>query len=201
MKHKIETVNASGQSPRRHTVMYTYAQTHPFRAVSKDGSMRRDSQTRGFNLPMNSGMNFGGFRGRGGFNNRGGMNHNNGNMGNGGYRNNSFGGGPLGGGGFQGNPMGGGFQSPAAMGGMSNYGGFNNRGGNMMMGGMRGGGMRGRGVGPTPTMAPNMMGMPAINPMASMGMNPMAGGMNPMMGGLGASMIPGTFTSFYPMHI
>ena len=52
---------------------------------------------------------------------------------------------------------------------------------------MRGGpgGMRGRG---NMTTTPNMMGMPAMNPMGGMGMNPMAGGMNPMMGGMGGNM-------------
>ena len=189
-KHKIETVNATGQTGRKHTLNYTNPHTNPFRTLPKDAPMRKDNQARAagnFNSPntnMNFGMNNnmgGGFRGgRGGFNNRGGMN----NMGfNRNFQN------PMGGG-FQANPMVGGFQpnpmggQPAPMGGMQNYG-FNNRG-NMMGGGMRGGpgGMRGRGGMNTP----NMMGMPTMNPMGGMGMNPMAGGMNPMMGGMGGNM-------------
>lgn len=126
-------------------------------------------------------MNFmgnmgGGFRGRGGFN-RGGMgNHM------GGYRNFPS---PMGG--FQGGPMvPGGYQAPQ-MGGMPNYAGFNNRGN--MMGGMRGG-MRGRGGGPGGMPTPNMMGMPA--------MNPMGGGMNPMMGAMGGGMgMQGMLSPFY----
>ncbi|BDD63395.1 hypothetical protein MPDQ_007017 [Monascus purpureus] len=178
-KHKIESMNVSGQGGRKHMVAYTYPQANPFRTLPKDAPMRKDSQVRGgFNSPMNQNMNFmnnmgGGFRGRG-FNNRGGMNNNMG------YRN--FGQ-PMGG--FQTGPMvGGGFQG-GQMGGMPNYGGFNNRG-NMMGSGMRGGGMRGRGGGPMG--APNMMGMPTMGPMGGMGMTPMAGGMNPMMGGMGGNM-------------
>lgn len=187
-KHKIETVNASGQSGRKHNITYTSPHTNPFRTLPKDAPMRKDNQARqgNFNSPntnTNFGMNNnvgGGFRGGGrGFNNRGNMN----NMGfNRNFQN------PMGG--FQGNPMVGGFQ-PNPMGGMPNYG-FNNRG-NMMGGGMRGGpgGMRGRGNMTTP----NMMGMPAMNPMGGMGMNPMAGGMNPMMGGMGGNMgMQGTYT-------
>ena len=186
MKHKVDNMNASGQTGRRYSVIYTFPQSNPFRMLPKDAAMRKDNQGRssgGFNSPVNNNMNFmgnvgGGFRGgRGGFN-RGGMNNNMG----GGFRNNNFSS-PMGG--FQPNPMmGAGFQNPQ-MGGMPNYGGFNNRGGNMM-GNMRGGGMRGRGAGPMGT--PNMMGMPTMNPMGGMGMSPMAGGMNPMMGGLGANM-------------
>ncbi|EYE96138.1 RNA-binding protein [Aspergillus ruber CBS 135680] len=190
-KHKIETVNATGQTPRKHSLTYTSPHMNPFRTLPKDAPMRKDNQARsasGFNTPapnMNFGMNNmgggggggggGGFRGgRGGFNNRGNMNNNMGFNRN--FQN------PMGG--FQAAPMVGGFQ-PNPMGGMQNYG-FNNRG-NMMGGGMRGGpgGMRGRGG----AMAgPNMMGMPAMNPMGGMGMNPMGGGMNPMMGGMGGNM-------------
>ncbi|BCR91544.1 RNA-binding protein [Aspergillus chevalieri] len=183
-KHKIETINATGQTGRKHSLTYTSPHMNPFRTLPKDAPMRKDNQARsaaGFNSPnpnMNFGMNNmgggGGFRGgRGGFNNRGGMN----NMGfNRNFQN------PMGG--FQAAPMVGGFQ-PNPMGGMQSYG-FNNRG-NMMGGGMRGGpgGMRGRGGG---MAGPNMMGMPAMNPMGGMGMNPMGGGMNPMMGGMGGNM-------------
>lgn len=181
-KHKIETVNASGQTGRKHTLNYTSPHTNPFRTLPKDAPMRKDNQARAAgNFTPNPAMNFGmnnmgggGFRGgRGGFNNRGGMNNNIGFNRN--FQN------PMGG--FQPTPMMGGFQ-PNPMGGMQNYG-FNNNRGNMMGGGMRGGpgGMRGRGAG---MAGANMMGMPAMNPMGGMGMNPMAGGMNPMMGGMGA---------------
>ncbi|KAL4892911.1 hypothetical protein BDV59DRAFT_202271 [Aspergillus ambiguus] len=183
-KHKIESFNITGQTGRKHSVVYTSPQPNPFRTLPKDAPMRKDNQARamsgGFNSPnanMNFGMNNmgGGFRGGrgGGFNNRGGMGNTMGGFNNRNFQN------PMGG--FQ-NPMGGGFAGNP-MGGMQNYG-FNNRGG--MMGGMRGGpgGMRGRGGGMT---GPNMMGMP-MNPMGGMGMNPMAGGMNPMMGGMGGNM-------------
>lgn len=180
-KHQIESINASGQTGRKHTVAYTYPHPNPFRTLPKDAPMRKDNQSRGsgsFNSPVNTNMNFmgnmgGGFRGgRGGFN-RGGVGNNMG-----GYRNFNN---PMGG--FQGGPMVGGFQG-GQMGGMSTYTGFNNRG-NMMGGNMRGG-MRGRGGGGMAT--PNMMGMPAMGAMGGMGMAPMSGGMNPMMGGMGGNM-------------
>ncbi|KAE8147804.1 hypothetical protein BDV25DRAFT_159612 [Aspergillus avenaceus] len=182
-KHKIETFSVTGSTGRRHTVNYTNPQPNPFRTLPKDAPMRKDNQARamsgGFNSPsqnMNFGMNnMGGFRGGrgGGFNNRGGMNNNMGGFNNRNFQN------PMG---FQ-NPMAGGFPNNP-MAGMQNYG-FNNRGG--MMGGMRGGpgGMRGGRGG---SMAPNMMGMPGMNPMGGMAMNPMSGGMNPMMGGMGGNM-------------
>ena len=185
-KHKIETVNATGQTGRKHSLTYTSPFTNPFRTLPKDAPMRKDNQARaGGSFSPNPNMNFGmnnnmggGFRGgRGGFNNRGGMNNNMGFNRN--FQN------PMGAGGFQPSPMVGGFQQPNPMGGMQNYG-FNNRG-NMMGGGMRGGpgGMRGRGAG---MAGPNMMGMPTMNPMGGMGMNPMSGGMNPMMGGMTPNM-------------
>lgn len=178
-KHMIENL---GQG-RKHMVNYTNPHTNPFRTLPKDAPMRKEGNRPGGFSPGGGNMNFGmnnmggGFRGRGGYNNRGGMNNFN-------NRNNftPMGGfqgaaGPAGGmmGGFQGGPMGG----------MQNYG-FNNRGG--MMGGMRGGpgGMRGGRGGNMG--AGNMMGMPGMNPMGAMGMNPMAGGMNPMMGGMGGNM-------------
>ncbi|PYH94171.1 hypothetical protein BO71DRAFT_409595 [Aspergillus ellipticus CBS 707.79] len=193
-KHQIDSFGAAGQ--RKHMVTYTIPQPNPFRTLPKDAPMRKDNQSRsmsgGFNSSnnMNFGMNNmsggggGGFRGgRGGFNNRGGGGGGGGggmSGGMGGFQGNRNFQNPMSG--FQGNPMVGGFQGNPM--GMQNYG-FNNRG--SMMGGMRGGpgGMRGRGGGMS---GPNMMGMPAMNPMGGMGMNPMAGGMNPMMGGMGANM-------------
>ncbi|KAL4805542.1 hypothetical protein BDV18DRAFT_141219 [Aspergillus unguis] len=182
-KHQIDSLTTTGQSGRKYLVNYTSPIPNPFRTLPKDNPMRKDNarSSGGFNSANQNNSNFGmgnmgggGFRGgRGGYNNRGGMNmpgfNRNFNNPMGGFNN------PMVGGGFQGNQMG-----------MQNYG-FGGRGG-MMGGNMRGGpgGMRGRGGG----MAgpPNMMGMPNMNPMGGMGMNPMAGGMNPMMGGMAGNM-------------
>ncbi|KAJ5594311.1 uncharacterized protein N7459_000519 [Penicillium hispanicum] len=183
LKHLLET---GAQSGRKYMVNYTNPHTNPFRTLPKDAPMRKEANRGGMsggftpggnqNMNFGSGMNMGGgYRGgRGGYNNRG-----MGNMGNFNNRNNfnNMGGFQPGGG-----PMMGGFQG-GFQGGMQNYG-FNNRGG-MMGGGMRGGpgGMRGGRGGNMG--ANNMMGMPAMNAMGGMGMNPMAGSMGPMMGGMG----------------
>ncbi|OKL63062.1 hypothetical protein UA08_01915 [Talaromyces atroroseus] len=190
VKHLIEHYANTGQPGRKHSANYTNPHQNPFRTLPKDAPARKDDRnSRQFNQVGNQNMNYGmtnmagggGFRGgRGGFNRGGGM----------GYNNRNFSGGMNSG--FQGGggPMGGGFQNNMG-GAMGNYGGFNNRGGNMMGGGMRGGpNMRGRGgMGG----APNMMGM-GMNPMGGMGMNPaMTGGMNPMMGNMGMGFQAGNF--------
>lgn len=191
VKHKIESYGSGQQYAKKHMVTYTSPITNPFRTLPKDAPMRgnqqnnrdnRSTSTASFNSQggmgggsQNSfGMNSmgGGYRGgRGGYNNRGGgMN----NMGN--YNNRSFSGPMSGPAGYQ-NPAMGGFQ-PGQMGGMQQFGGFQNRGG--MMGGMRGGpgGMRGgRG------------GMGAAGMMGGMQMGAMAmGGLPGPMGGLGVGM-------------
>lgn len=192
VKHKIESYGSGQQYAKKHMVTYTSPMTNPFRTLPKDAPMRgnqqnnrdnRSNSTASFNISggmgggsqNNFGMNNmgGGYRGGrgGGYNNRGGgMNT----MGN--YNNRNFSG-PMGGpAGYQ-NPAMGGFQ-PGPMGGMPQFGGFQNRGG--MMGGMRGtpGGMRGgRG------------GMGATGMMGGMPMGAMAmGGMPGQMGGMGMGM-------------
>ncbi len=176
-KHKIESFGEGQQYTKKFSVSYTNPFTNPFKTLPKDGPMRNannnrstasgygnsgnvSSQHTGFN---NSG---GGYRGNraGGYNNRGATSS--------GYNRGGF---QPAAGAFQGGAMGG-FQN-TAMGGMQQYGGFQNRGG--MLGGMRSGpmGMRGGRGG----MSPNgMMGMP----MGNMGMP----NMGAQMGGMGMGM-------------
>jgi len=177
-KHKIESFGEGQKYRQKFTVSYTNPYTNPFKTLPKDGPMRNGNQSNrsssgGFGGSQGIGapsahqagyLSNGGYRGRGGFNSRGGVS-NVGGYNRGGYQQ------PITGG-FQPSQMNS-FQGPA-MGGLSSYGGFQNRGG--MMGGTRGGpmGMRGGrgGMGPNP-----MMGMPMT------GMN--MGGMPGTMGGMG----------------
>ncbi|KAI9836981.1 MAG: hypothetical protein M1837_003141 [Sclerophora amabilis] len=207
VKRKIESFNEGSSYGKKHIISFTASASNPFRTLpkdaparGKDGPRNQDhrSGSAGFSSPGNTNpgpMTFGmsnsggggyrGGRGGGNYNNRGG------NMNSGSFQNNRSFSGPMGGpahGGMQGAPMPG-FQG-GQMGGMPNFGGYQNRGG--MMNGMRGGNSNsnisghraGRGSIPPQHMIGNMPNIAAMSgmamgiPMSSMSGNMGMGSMN-----------------------
>lgn len=185
MKHKIDSYGEAQPHLKKPTVTYNPPHINPYKTVPKDvpkreGRSDNRAMSSNFGSQGHNKFNSGGFQGRGGYNNqnRGGMNQMS-------FQNRNFSNPPMSGmtqGGF-GTPMTG-FGNN--VGGMQQFGNFNNRGG--MMGGMRGGmpNRGGRGG-----MNPGMMGGMGMGGMGNMSMGMpmggMGGNMNMGMNGMGES--------------
>lgn len=209
VKRKIESHGDGQPHAKKYTVTYTSAASNPYRTLPKDTLVRgKDSQRTHENRSASGTFNNSGgitgaatqatmsmpnssYRaGRGGYNRTLPMNHMQGIQ----HRNFS---GPMGGGlpaGFPGQQMAG--YANAQMGGLAQFGGFQNRG--AMMGGMRGGPMVNRGGRGAMGPAGMMGGMPSMGGIGGMGgmggMSGMMGAMPGQMGGMAGAMGMGPMT-------